>query len=915
MAIDVLQAGVPPSALATALTALMMVAFGVSVLRRRISRVTVTFGALALACTLWMTAFTFMYLTRDASSALFWARAAYLGVPFMAIGIYHFTVEMLHIYARRKYAVWVGWMLGGLFSLFSSLLVFRVDHYWWGFYPRYRVAMAIPFLGYFAGYLVASVIEILRAFPDSRGIERRRLRLLLVGLGIAYFGCVDFLPKFGFSFYPFGYAPLLGFVYAVAVMFRRYDLVAITPSLASREIISAMADALFVCDGDGQIQFANRAAESILGFAPGELVGRRIDDMIDDPEGDASTMNLRTNRGITKERTFLGRDGQPIEMMLSIAPVIQHDEHAGAILIGRDIRERKENERKLQGALYALRDSESRYRLLFEQNAAGVCVTKLDGEIVDCNQTFAAMLRYEKTELIGSRIALLYERPMERADLEQQLQRTSTLNSVETELRRKSGGSLFVLQNLTLAGDRVHMTVADISDRKRAEEQIEFHAYHDVLTRLPNRKLFTDRLTQNLTHARRTGKPLAVMFVDLDHFKTINDTLGHTAGDDLLLEMARRLRGCVREEDTVARIGGDEFTIILSELRYSEDAVTVAEKIIAAVQKPVTVADMPIEVSASIGIALYPVDGTDPESLLRNADSAMYRSKESGRNTYQLCTDELKGRALRRLSLESRLRKAVSENQLLLHYQPQFSLADGRVIGAEALVRWQDPERGLVYPGSFIPLAEESRLILPIGEWVLRTACTQMRAWRDGGLPIPRVAVNLSARQFLQSDLVDNARRILEETRIPAGALEIEITETTAMANGEATIETLRALRDLGLSIFIDDFGTGYSSLNYLKRFPITGVKIDSAFVRDMSRNEGDAAIVSSVIAIARSLRMRVIAEGVETEEQVTLLRRRKCDAAQGYYFGRPMTAEALAEKIASGRPVGIDDNSARIPV
>jgi diguanylate cyclase (GGDEF)-like protein len=424
-----------------------------------------------------------------------------------------------------------------------------------------------------------------------------------------------------------------------------------------------------------------------------------------------------------------------------------------------------------------------------------------------------------------------------------------------------------------------------------------------VLTHLPNRKLFTDRLSQNLTHARRIGKSLAVMFVDLDHFKAINDTLGHTAGDELLLEMARRLRSCVRDDDTVARLGGDEFTIILSELRHPEDAVTVAEKIIAAVQKSMIVGGMPIEVSASIGIALYPVDGTDPESLLRNADSAMYRAKESGRNTYQLCTDEMKGRALQRLSLETKLRRALQEGQLVLHYQPQISLSDGKVIGAEALLRWNDPERGWVYPSSFIPVAEESRLILPIGDWVLRTACAQMREWRDRGLDLPRLSINLSPRQFQQQDLVDAVRRAFDETRLDAKSLDIEITEGTAMANAEATIETLHALRELGCSISIDDFGTGYSSLSYLKRFPITCVKIDGAFVRDMTRNEGDTAIVSAVIAIARSLKLRVIAEGVETEEQLALLRRRRCDAAQGYYFSRPVAPEGLAEFIGERRP------------
>ncbi|HYS56180.1 MAG TPA: EAL domain-containing protein [Thermoanaerobaculia bacterium] len=1020
----ILQHGLAPSAIPTALTAFLMLVFGGSVIRRRVSRVTSAFLTLSIAAAIWLLAFTLMYSTAESAQALWWAHAAYLGIPFVAAAIYHFTVEMLRIYEQRKFAVWVAWSLAAFFAAIGSatdLLVPRVDLFWWGYYPRYRAAAAIPFLLFFFGYLMASLFEYVRAYPKAHGVERKRIRMLIVAFIVAYVGCVDYLPKFGVAIYPFGYIPILGFVMIVAWMFRRYDLLALTPSIASQEIISTMADALFVCDAEGRIQFANRAAGSILGYAPNELLGRTIDDLVDDPEGDASSLNLRPSSAISKERTFVAKNGERVEMMLSIAPVLQHGESAGAVLIGRDIRDRKENERQIRKAVMllestldstadgilvvgddgkilsynqrfldmwripksvltrddwkafesildqlsdpeaflrstqmiekqpyaesydlvecqdgrrferysagrriegvanarvwsfrdvtakhtaeeALRDSELRYRLLFEQNAAGVCVTKLDGEIVDCNVTFASMLGYDRAELIGNKIALLHERPAERAEIELMLQQAKTVNSVETELRRKTGGSLYVLQNLTLAGDRIHMTVADISDRKRAEEQIEFHAYHDVLTHLPNRKLFTDRLSQNLTHARRTGKPLAVMFVDLDHFKSINDTLGHTAGDELLLEMARRLRGCVREDDTVARLGGDEFTIILSELRHPEDAVTVAEKIIKAVQKSITIGGMPIDVSASIGIALYPVDGNDPESLLRNADSAMYRAKESGRNTYQLCTDEMKGRALQRLSLESKLRRAVQEQQLVLHYQPQVSLGDGKVIGAEALLRWNDPERGYVYPASFIPVAEESRLILPIGEWVLRTACTQMREWRDRGLALPRISINLSPRQFQQQDLVDTVRRVLEETGLEAKALEIEITEGTAMANAEASIETLHALRELGCSISIDDFGTGYSSLNYLKRFPITCVKVDSAFVRDLTRNEGDAAIVSAVIAIARSLKLRVIAEGVETEEQLAFLRKRKCDAAQGYYFSRPVEAQGLAEYIGERR-------------
>jgi diguanylate cyclase (GGDEF)-like protein len=516
------------------------------------------------------------------------------------------------------------------------------------------------------------------------------------------------------------------------------------------------------------------------------------------------------------------------------------------------------------------------------------------------------MLGFARGELVGRNMAELYANPSEALELTLLLKSVGTLNSVEIELRRADRRALWVLENLALVGDDtaavVHATVVDISDRKRAEEQIEFHAYHDVLTHLPNRKLFTDRLRHSLSRAKRNNKAVAVMFIDVDHFKTVNDTLGHTAGDELLLEMARRLRECVRDDDTVARLGGDEFTIILAELRHPEDAVVVAQKILAAVQEPLTIGGMPIVVSASIGIALYPDDGHDPESLLRNADSAMYRAKEAGRSNVQLCTDEMKKRALERLAVESRLRTAVNDQQLILDYQPQVSLVTGRTVGVEALVRWNDPVRGLVEPASFIPIAEETRLILPLGEWVLRTACRQMKEWQDGGCGPVRMAVNLSARQFQQHDLVEMVRSALDDARLPASSLELEITETTAMQNGEATVETLRALRKLGVGISIDDFGMGYSSLNYLKRFPLTAVKIDRAFIHDLTTSDGDAAIVSAVIGMARSLRLRVVAEGVETAEQYAFLRTKDCDEAQGFYFSRPAPPESITRMFAERR-------------
>ncbi len=1007
------------SAIPVALTAVLILALGVRVLVRRATSAAAAFFAMTIAVAIWMAAFAPMYSTRDASVALFWARVSYLGVPFIPPAIYWFTVEILRIEQRRRLLHVASWTFAAFFSgvaVTTDRLIPRVQLYWWGFYPRYSVGVGAAFLTFFFGYLILALVEFIRAYPATHGLEQKRIRWFLIAFGIAYLGCVDYLPKYGIAAYPFGYVPILAFAFVVGQAIRKYDLVALTPSLAAQEIISTMADVLFVCDREGRIEIANRAATALLGYSEQELRTKRIDDLLTQDGELASKLQRRSMRN--DEYIFASKSGERVDLTLSIAPVIHDGSPAGAVIIGRDMRDRKRAEREVLQAVTllqstldstadgilvigdagrvvsynqrfvemwrippplmdsgddrramqcvleqlvlpeefkrtfdelvaqpeaesfdllelrdgrrferysigrriedaetirvwsfrdvtarftaeaALRESEIRYRLLFEQNAAGVCVSHLEGEIVDCNATFASMLGFHRADLIGKTMAELYANPAEADELIALLRGVGTLNSVEIELRRSDRRALWVLENLVLVGDAitgvVHATVVDISDRKRAEEQIEFHAYHDVLTHLPNRKLFTDRLRHALTRAKRAGQSVAVMFIDVDHFKTINDTLGHTAGDELLLEMARRLRECVRADDTVARLGGDEFTIILSDLRAAEDAMFVAQKILETVQEPLTIAGMPLVVTASIGISIYPVDGVDPESLLRNADSAMYRAKEGGRNTYQLCTDEMKRRAMERLSVESRLRKAVHDDELLLMYQPQINLITGRTIGVEALVRWNDPECGLVEPAAFIPIAEETRLIIPLGEWVLRTACKQTKEWQDRGAGPIRVAVNLSARQFQQHDLVLMVRSALDESGLGASSLELEITETTAMQNADITVETLRALRRIGVGISIDDFGMGYSSLNYLKRFPINAVKIDRAFVRDLSANDGDAAIVTAVISMARSLRLRVVAEGVETAEQFAFLRGKECDEAQGFYFSRPvMTDEA----------------------
>jgi len=439
-------------------------------------------------------------------------------------------------------------------------------------------------------------------------------------------------------------------------------------------------------------------------------------------------------------------------------------------------------------------------------------------------------------------------------------------------------------------------------ERKKAEEHLAHLAQYDSLTGLPNRYLFHDRLSQTMAHARRGAHAMAVLFIDLDRFKLVNDTLGHAAGDRLLKEAAARLRLCLRGGDTVARFGGDEFGAILAELGSGADAALVAQKIIEALERPFDLEGNDTYVTASVGIAVYPADGEEAGTLIRNADTAMYRAKELGRNTYQYFTREMNERAVRRGQLEAAMRRAIERGEFRVYYQPKVALQSGAIRGLEALLRWQPAERELVLPGEFVPVLEDTGLIVPVGEWVMREVCRQIRAWKGAGLAVPPVAVNLSARQFQQKDLESRVRELLQEAGVDASLVQLELTESLLMRDPESAARTMRGLQRCGLKIAVDDFGTGYSSLAYLKRFPIDTLKIDGAFVRDVTADPEDAAIVLSIIGLARGLRLRVVAEGVESAEQTQFLRSHGCDEIQGYYAARPAAAEAISALLRAGR-------------
>ena len=436
----------------------------------------------------------------------------------------------------------------------------------------------------------------------------------------------------------------------------------------------------------------------------------------------------------------------------------------------------------------------------------------------------------------------------------------------------------------------------------RQRGTLAYLAYHDALTDLPNRRPLKDRLTLALAQARRNEQMLAVMFLDLDQFKVVNDTAGHVEGDKLLQSVSQQLNSVLREGDTVARVGGDEFILLLPKIEQLADATEIAERVLTAVGRTRVIVGHEFNISISIGITLFPTDGDDAETLLTNADIAMYQAKEQGKNNFQFFTPVMNTRIQNRLALENDLRHGLERGEFVVYYQPQLNISTGQIVGVEALVRWQHPERGLVLPMEFIPVAEETGLIVPLGEWVLHAACAQIRSWQEAGLPPLRVAVNLSAREFQQGNLIEAVAGVLEETGLAPEFLQLEITEGVSIQDVDFTIKVMGELKEMGVQIAIDDFGTGYSALSYLRRFPIDVVKIDRSFVCDLTIDSTDAEIATTIIVMAHNLGLEVIAEGVETEEQLAFLKQRRCDEMQGYLFSKPVPAEKLEEILVQGK-------------
>ena len=565
--------------------------------------------------------------------------------------------------------------------------------------------------------------------------------------------------------------------------------------------------------------------------------------------------------------------------------------------IARDVTESHE-------AMLALRESERRLSTLIASlpGVAYRCRNDENWTMEFVSEGTRALTGYAPEDFTSGRVS--YGRLMHEADRErvwsatQEALRLHRSYTIEYRIRTAGGTEKWIWERgvgvENPQGEIVALEgfVSDITERKLSEQRLAQLAQFDTLTGLPNRLLLHDRLAQSLTQARRHDRQVGVLFVDLDRFKLVNDTLGHYAGDLLIAEVARRLARCVRPGDTVGRISGDEFAVVLADLAHADDAALVAQKALQTLAEPYHLAGSEAFATASIGIAVYPGDGDDAEDLLRNADMAMYRAKEATRNAYCFFTAEMNRRAAERMQLNNGLRHAVERGEFVLHYQPKVALGSGSLTGFEALLRWNHPRRGLVPPDQFVPALEETGLIVPVGEWVLREACAQIARWQRAGLAPAPVAINLSAKQFRRRDLDEVVAGVLADSGVSPALLELEITESCLMEDPDQAVRLLYRLRDAGVRISVDDFGTGYSSLSYLTRLPITALKIDRSFVRDAVTNAESASIVRAVIDMAHNLRFTVVAEGVETAQQVAFLRQHDCDQAQGYHYARPASAE-----------------------
>jgi diguanylate cyclase (GGDEF)-like protein/PAS domain S-box-containing protein len=674
-------------------------------------------------------------------------------------------------------------------------------------------------------------------------------------------------------------------------------------------ILDSLQDAYYRVDSEGCFMRLSPSVQKLLGYTPKQLLGTMLADLYADPQKrEVFLRKLEKQDGVIENYVIQLRHKDGSAVWVSTNAHYIRDKQGNPIGVegtARDISQLKAAE-DLSSRFGRILDNSSNEIYIFDADTLKFTLVNrgarknLGYSMQEMEQMTPVDLKPDYTEedfselmqplCQGEQQQVVFQTRHQRKD------KTFYPVEVRLQLSRQESPPVFVA------------IIQDISERIQNEKQLQYLAHYDALTKLPNRILFTDRLEQSLARARWHDYTVAVLFLDLDRFKIINDTLGHNIGDQALQALSKRLNDCVREGDTVARLGGDEFAIVLEDIDSEDDVAPIARIILNVLSQPFLLDKHEFILTTSIGISLFPVDGENTQTLLKHADIAMYRAKDEGRNTYQFYLADMSAKAFERLNMETNLRRALEREEFVLYYQPQLNLADGTIFGVEALLRWQHPDLGLVSPMEFIPLLEETGLIIPVGEWVLRTACLQARAWNDSGLKSLRMSVNLSGRQTNNSDFIATVEQVLKDSKLDPQLLELEMTESILMHNMRSTIKALETIREMGVRLAIDDFGTGYSSLSYLKRFPIDTLKIDHSFIHDITQDPEDATLVEAIIAMGKALHLDVIAEGVETEQQVKFLRKHGCGSIQGYLISKPLPAQELTarlhEKLTTKEPL-----------
>ena len=794
---------------------------------------------------------------------------------------------------RMDFSWWIWWIGDTIGVLVATPLVLTLLAQPQAIWRRRRITVALP--------ICLAVAVILGVFTGGEepifGAPHTLLAWSVLAGGMAFTGLLG-----AFLLVISGHAMLFEQLLAQRTNDLQRTRQAEQAALQLADIVTSSDDAIISKTLAGTIVSWNAGAERMYGYSASEVLGRSIFSILVPPElaHEVPGIMARLQRGEVVqhlETVRMRKDGRRIDVSLTVSPIRDPDGTVtGAAAIARDISERKRAEE-------ALREREARIRRLVDANIIGIYIGNLSGRISEANDAFLKISGYSRDDMLAGKLLWTDLTPPKYDALDEhaleELKKTGRCTPYEKEYIRKDGSLVPVLVASAMfegSNDEGVSFVLDLTERKQAEERILHMADHDALTGLPNRALLQDRMHQAIAFAHRNRRQVAILFIDLDYFKNINDSLGHHIGDQVLRMAAMRLQQCLREGDSVARLGGDEFVLILPLLGDSSDAGRVARKALDTLTQPFSVDTHELHLGGSIGISLYPNDGLDVDSLMRTADTAMYHAKEMGRDNFQFFTAALNQAAQQRLDVSNRLRQALAQDEFILHYQPQVEMESGMTFSTEALLRWQPPGKPPISCGDFIANAEESGLIVPIGEWALRQACRQLKIWHDAGHPELKMAVNLSPRQLEKADFCALVAQILDEAGIPASALELEITESILMQRSEYNLATLNRLSDMGIKMSVDDFGTGYSSLAYLQRFQVHALKIDQSFVRDIGDDKNDTALVTAIIAMAASLQLDVIAEGVETPQQAEFLMAHGCHEAQGFYYSKAVPADAFAE-------------------